>query len=273
MIPHLYRIECLTNLHVGNGDVNYSIIDNEVQRDAVLTDTPIIHSSGVKGALRQHFKDDLVKSKVDEIFGADGKDGGETTPGVYKFFDAFCLARPLRITSTVESGIAYVPGVSFVGLQSYLTFLHGVGITRWNIGKDPFSPSNGDAPTPGTNGKDKLFVKGVPGQVWVEGNKAVNANRLDQDLEATLTALVGPTYALAPRLDDYALPMIARNYLETGISQNVWYEEFVPHSSIFYTVIMTPGKTCDLDFSAVIQFGGNASVGYGYCHMEEVCHG
>ena len=31
----ILRLECLTNLHVGNGDVNYNIIDNEVERDPV----------------------------------------------------------------------------------------------------------------------------------------------------------------------------------------------------------------------------------------------
>ena len=266
MIPHLYRIECLTNLHVGNGDVNYSIIDNEVQRDAVLTDTPIIHSSGVKGALRDHFKKvPAVKDRIDEIFGADGKDGGETTPGAYKFFDAFCLARPLRITSTGRSSTAYVPGVSLAGFRDYLRFLNGVGITRWEIpGEDPFAAgANNPA-------RAQMLVNGVPGQVWVEGNKASNVNHLDTGLETALEALVGPVYALAPRLDDYPLPMIARNVLNNGISKNVWYEEFVPHSSIFYTVIMTPDTACDLTFPQIVQFGGNASVGYGYCRVKEV---
>ena len=50
-----YKIECLTNLHVGSGDLNYNIIDNEVERDAV-TGYPIVHASGLKGALKEHFK-------------------------------------------------------------------------------------------------------------------------------------------------------------------------------------------------------------------------
>ena len=48
-----YKIDCITNLHVGSGDLNYNIVDNEVERDAV-TGYPVIHASGLKGALREH---------------------------------------------------------------------------------------------------------------------------------------------------------------------------------------------------------------------------
>ena len=47
----------MTNMHVGNGDVNYNIIDNEVEKDPV-TGYPTINASGVKGALREFFNGD-----------------------------------------------------------------------------------------------------------------------------------------------------------------------------------------------------------------------
>ena len=53
MTANIYLLECLTNLHVGSGEVNYNIVDNEVERD-VVTNYPTINSSGVKGALRAH---------------------------------------------------------------------------------------------------------------------------------------------------------------------------------------------------------------------------
>jgi len=52
----LYIIEALTNIHVGSGDINFDIIDNQVQKDAI-TGYPVIHSSSFKGALREHFRD------------------------------------------------------------------------------------------------------------------------------------------------------------------------------------------------------------------------
>jgi len=58
----LYTIKCLTNLHVGSGDINFNVIDNQVQRDSV-TNLPNINSSSLKGAFREHF------SKIDETKG------------------------------------------------------------------------------------------------------------------------------------------------------------------------------------------------------------
>ena len=42
----IYILEPITNLHVGNGDINYNIIDNEVEKDP-LTNYPMINSSGI----------------------------------------------------------------------------------------------------------------------------------------------------------------------------------------------------------------------------------
>ena len=68
-----YKIDCITNLHVGSGDLNYNIVDNEVERDAV-TGYPVIHASGLKGALREHFskKKDLP-FKIVDVFGHQGR--------------------------------------------------------------------------------------------------------------------------------------------------------------------------------------------------------
>lgn len=54
MIAKLFKVECITNLHVGNGDVNYNIIDNEVEKDPV-TNCPTMNASGIKGAIREFF--------------------------------------------------------------------------------------------------------------------------------------------------------------------------------------------------------------------------
>ena len=58
----VYLLKCLTNMHVGNGEESYNIIDNEVEKD-VVTGNPAIYSSGVKGSLLQYFK---TNKKIDE---------------------------------------------------------------------------------------------------------------------------------------------------------------------------------------------------------------
>ena len=60
MTANLYFIKCLTNLHVGSGDVNFNIIDEEIEKDPV-TGYPTINASGVKGALRQFFEENALQ--------------------------------------------------------------------------------------------------------------------------------------------------------------------------------------------------------------------
>ncbi len=86
----LVKMQCVTNLHVGNGDVNYNIIDNEVERDPI-TGNPTINSSGVKGALRQYFTQN-GSSNVDKWFG----DEKEKTEGQLKILAADLMAMPMR---------------------------------------------------------------------------------------------------------------------------------------------------------------------------------
>ena len=91
---HIFKIRCITNLHVGSGDINYNVVDKEVEKD--ITGLPMIHASGIKGALLKHFKDQKMdENLINYIFGAKGNGGG-SNPGAYRFMDARLLARPMR---------------------------------------------------------------------------------------------------------------------------------------------------------------------------------
>ena len=47
MKAELMKISCLTNLHVGSGDIKFEIIDGQVEKDPI-TNYPVIFASGVK---------------------------------------------------------------------------------------------------------------------------------------------------------------------------------------------------------------------------------
>ena len=73
------------------------------------------------------------------------------------------------------------------------------------------------------------------------------------------------------------LPIVARNHLVDGKSNNLWYEEIVPHQSRFY--FMTIWEAGEDQLYEVLKkeicktpvsFGGNNSVGNGYCSIEEI---
>ena len=78
------------------------------------------------------------------------------------------------------------------------------------------------------------------------------------------------------------LPVIARNKLKNGKSENLWYEEIVPRESIFYTAMLDYnnfGTNSEYKYKKgfeafynilqkeLIQVGANASIGYGLCNF------
>lgn len=89
MKTSVYLIRTLTNLHAGSGDANFGIVDKEIQYDPT-TSYPTIHSSGIKGALREFFTQ-KHKDFVTDIFGGDG---ASSSKGKLAFLGADLLALP-----------------------------------------------------------------------------------------------------------------------------------------------------------------------------------
>ena len=257
MSVFVYKAKCLTNLHVGSGDVNYNIVDNEVEKDAV-TGYPMVHASGFKGALREHFdkNDKMDPEKIKEIFGNEpGKP--EIIPGSYKFLDMNLIARPMR---AVGAGIASVPVVSVDSVNAFLEMLNDFGCNPFGI--EQLSP---------VEFGDKQFLTNIDSaDIRIEGD---STGRLPEaavkELEK-LSSVIGDKFAVVKDFNDYDLPVVARNDLENGVSINLWYEEIVPHGSIFYAVIITPDDKMELDLSDCIQVGGHASIGFGFMKFEQL---
>lgn len=229
----IVNLECITNMHVGNGDVNFNIIDNEVERD-VVTGYPTINASGVKGALREYFvKQRVDEAKINEIF-------GKEDAGKLKFLAADMLAIPARASA---------------GDAAYYLLTTREAIEKYKE-------------------KCRLFlnIEQKIDERKAEGGKQAEGYGLN-----TVVTLLGKEVYL---LDDnefrqIALPVIARNKLNNGKSVNLWYEEVVPHKSLFsFNVLAENADKALLEFFAqkvdgqIIQFGGNASIGYGLCKVS-----
>lgn len=249
MNAKLFKIECLTNLHVGSGDINYNIIDNEVEKD--ISGYPIIHASGVKGAFRDAFGDS-DKANADRIFGKIGSNG-ESSGGVYKFFDARFLSRPLRVGG--NSKIAFVPVTTVAAVNDLLQTTTAFGCNCFGVEK-----------LPEVNFGENEFLVCDKSIKNIEGSNKIGTIDDSQVLDV-LRKILGISFALAKDINDYALPVIARNCLEEK-KKNLWYEEFVPHHSCFWLIVLTPGDF-EIDISSFIQFGGNASIGFGYTKVSE----
>ncbi|MBQ3265283.1 MAG: type III-B CRISPR module RAMP protein Cmr4 [Ruminococcus sp.] len=256
MSVFVYKARCLTNLHVGSGDVNYNIVDNEVEKDAV-TGYPMVHSSGFKGALREHFvKSGMSSERIKEIFGNEpGK--AEIVPGSYKFLDMDLIARPMRV---IGAGIASVPVVSVDSVNGFLEKLNDFGCNPFGIAR--ISPIDFG---------DKQFLTNIKSDgIRVEGDTTGKLPEASAKELEKLSGVIGEKFAVVKDFNDYDLPVIARNYLDDGVSKNLWYEEVVPHGSVFCAVIITPDDKMELNLSDYIQIGGHASIGCGFMKFERL---
>lgn len=250
MYFHVFKIRCITNLHVGSGDINYNVVDKEVEKDPT-TGLPMIHASGIKGALLKHFHN-MDGATLKHIFGALGK-GEVSQPGAYRFLDAHLLARPMRTERGAASAINVTTAEIMQNFLNDVVDLGGASVT---------------ATVPLLDFDSVKFL--ATENVGVEGLKTQVLTDAQKQEAAWMEALISKQYAFVENMRDYDLPIIARNHLENGSSQNLWYEEFVPHGSVFYMVVLTPEETCALNFDKPVQIGGNASVGYGFAKIEEI---
>jgi len=183
----------------------------------------------------------------DEGQAASGNSGNDTPSGTCKFFTANLLVRPLRV-SQGDWNKSYVLATTKEILVNLETL---------------------------TEGLDKSLALKIP----VDITGKVNAEGKDRGFFAPANPdLFGEAQiALVKCFEDFELPIVARNRLnDKGISESLWYEEFVPYTSRFYFFVLAPEG--DTGFEALkkllkdgaVQFGGNASVGYGYCNVKEV---
>lgn len=279
MESKFYGLKCITNLFVGNGDNSYGIIDNQVEKDPIL-ETPIIPSSSLKGSLRDFFENNSDNNiKITEIFGSDAKETKNTNSGSYSFFTAQLLFRPMRVSdgnftyclvTTVDLLEKMVQMVSDLNGDLPCDMLKAIKKVKEKMNnlKDKYGISNKDI---SVEGYDLEYCKE---DVNKDVNKAIDL--LLNIFEKFNLKNGVPIVILKPEIfKEIDLPIVARNQLEDGLSNNLWYEEIVPHESIFYFAVMYPDnndsfKKFDEELrSNIIRFGGGASIGYGYCKIEE----
>lgn len=272
----MYVINALSNMHVGSGEVNYGVIDNLIQRDAV-TGFPGINASGLKGAIRESFKEDTTL--VRDIFGSSPKEeAGKTKPGKSRFFEAHLLSLPVRsdkvpflMATSIEiiKELIYklklfncVENTSICGsLSGFLSNLSGL---------------ERDAKKTAI-----VFNKSLE-NACVEEVELKATYKEVKDLPPFIEKLFGSPLVVVSHTtfkelcDDNHLPVLARNHLEDGQSENLWYEQVLPRYSRLYFILMEGGANENIKkfnekiASEIFQLGANASIGYGFCRFVDV---
>lgn len=250
-----FMITCLTNMHVGSEGVNYGVVDNLVQRDTI-TENPVINSSSLKGALREFFKDKWEEGdkRLNHIFGADSsrdeQSKGAGSIGHYKFFEAKLLSLPMRSNRNPFYNVTTKSLINEIN-QAYKLLSSG----QKELINNPYNNS-------------KASKESVKLEDWLTTS----------DPNFAENPIIGQNVAT---FDDNTfkkvvkrLPVIARNKLDNGESKNLWYEEVVPRETRFVFFVSMDGNYTD-DFTlglkdAVVQFGGNASIGYGFTKISQI---
>jgi CRISPR-associated protein Cmr4 len=274
-----------TNLHAGSGDANYGIIDKLVQREP-STNRPIIHSSSLKGALREYFEfkepptkdgDKVITSKlVREVFGSHQNDDNMDT-GKCRFLAAYLLSIPVR-----SNVIPYFMATSVDVLKELKQEAESTGyILSPELIKE-IDAVSGLFPVSGIENGPFVFSSQLGTNVTLEDWKATVAN----NVKVTELEKIAGNNIVVFNSKDFAdlcnqLPVIARNQLENGISKNLWYEEVVPRFSRFFQFTLIPDdKDTDpekpinkfllelLNKNNPFQIGANATIGYGYCKFN-----
>ncbi len=249
-VPHAYRIECLSNLHAGSGDNNYGVIDKQVQRDSISL-LPVIHASGLKGAFREYFEKavKLFDPKKTEIIFGSGKDSKDNMQqGSFRFLEARLLSIPVR-----------------------------------GVDKEPFYRATTSRLIEDFNRMSENFGSNYK----ILTSSALAEKAKTEFGEASIHSAIKeigekPVFFNEDMMKDVVqhLPVIARNSLDNGQSENLWYEEIVPRESIFFFFVLSSSDTDNTtdfenDFNKnvdgkMIQIGANATVGYGCCKLTKL---
>jgi len=254
---NIYIMKLLTNMHVGSGEINYNIVDKEVQRD-VNTAFPTIHSSSLKGALREHFKSELGNESQEliHIF------GDSNNMGQYKFFSGNILTMPVR--SNKKYFFRAICPKIIDEFCKYLSYFDIESELKSVLQEFKELAEN-----------DKCVIFENIDNIYIETYDCIYKSF---DKIEILQKLLGEDMTL---LSDDAfnaiskeLPVIARNHLENGESKNLWYEEVVPRESRFYFGVIAGEKYVDkfekLLSKDMVQIGANCTIGYGYTRIKNL---
>ena len=273
MKAKLFRMRLVTNLHMGSGEANFNFIDNQVQRDPI-TEYPNMHPSGIKGALREFFDGIENKDYVREIFGSENTEKEDNKQGEVSFIEGKLLSIPVRSNKK-----SYFMGTTIEIIKEYVEFSKLFGKNTENLKEIEEELKKIEKKLSEKNRKICVIGSQEEG-LLIESfeNDEIGFYQEDDILSKVLG--IKDIVILKEEIfkDEISrrLPVIARNYLENGVSKNLWYEEVVPRESVFYTGIVNSQNTekfedfCRKLEDNLIQIGANATIGYGFTKFEEV---
>lgn len=293
----MYLVDTLTNMHVGSGDTHFGVVDNLIQRNPV-SKVPVIHSSGIKGALLDYFQNDeelKQNDRLNTLFGGKmekDKDDKEKKlafyPGHLIFFEANMLFLPLRANYKVYYNCTSIPVLRDF-FEQYKTFIGSSKeineLENWFL-------------TLKFNSKDFIYFNGKSDLEIEDFDNGENKSEKEiQSEEAKDPAELLKKYFMVDiqqlaifkeevfcKICERSIPVVARNQIkDDGTSGNLFYEEILPRKTKMYFLLgydayLNNGKK-DVkeifekrfnDKNNTYQFGANFSIGYGFSKIYQI---
>ena len=270
MKAQLMKIRCLTNLHMGSGDIQFGIVDGQVEKDPV-TAYPVIFSSGVKGALREYAELHLEASEVEDIFGSERASNKEKRgkAGSVRVLTAQMIAMPMRASAGKSS---YYMVTTKQMLMQFCRMQHDIENMAEGLLEDIVKLDNEKNYYLKSEEDEDIGVEGYIAKTKIPGELKKLIRFFSDTFSENVIVLS------QKNMKDISLPIVARNHLENGKSVNLWYEEIVPHESLFFLYMLSNGTPSGdrslerllklIDDNPLIQFGGNMTIGNGLTRVE-----
>jgi CRISPR-associated protein Cmr4 len=249
----------------------------------------------MKGAIKQHVDTYLEKNEAEtvvdfekrklkfmtEIFGSDctaNKAGKptETQQGDSIFFTAHLMALPVR-TNKVSYLLTTCP--ELIGFYEHLKELLGIN------SEDPLYEKVKALVTDNTSNQGVCFDNSYSGTELDIVGTSLHLNT-DMGILSALQSLLNvknvrialvSDQTMAELCSDLYLPVITRNAIDDGESQNLWYEQILPRFTRLYFVNIWKSEnqqkfvenTIVGNNKCALQVGGNASVSYGFTSISK----
>lgn len=258
-------LHALSPVHAGTGQVSASVIDLPVAREKA-TNWPLIPATTLKGVL----KDATPEDSRDALFGS------PSNAGSLQFGDARLVCFPVRSWKGV---FAYV--TSPTALNRLTRDFGALGAPFPTIAEVPSMQETDASVTTGSALVEKS-------RIWLEdldltASESVETQAIAESIAAVFpegerAAFIARFVIVSDDLFDFltetATAVTARVSLEeaskTVKSGGLWYEESVPAEAIFVAPVLGRNESVLPTLPAVLQFGGNETVGQGLCRVTMV---
>jgi len=282
-IKSLYTLIPKTDIHVGAGGEVAGIIDNLIQRNST-TGFPCIHSSSLKGALKQHcYHNGMTSEEMKTIFGSDisrniESDNDNLTNAVkdesIQGNTAFGQAELLALAVPSDKTMFLL----LTSPEVLDLYLENLKINGLNISDIKHLIHK-------INSVDKIITQAYAGAITPLnnpiGNQSVDFNENEKIL---LKSIFGEHYSRLAIISneryieltsDFYLPVAAHNALEDGKSDNLFYTQSLPMLSVCYFINVSKNEIEEKSLNdkielGLVHIGANFSTSQGFCKINQV---